>query len=166
MTQTKIFEIMDEVGFPEGVVNMVHGSRDVVNGMLDHPDIEGIFSSVQHRRRNIFISAAAKPASGSRRWAAPRTSWPSCPDADLVAGMPSLITSFIGCSGQRCLSGSILAAVGDAADRIVEKFTIAAQSVKVGDGLDEQTAWGRSSVPLTKNACWDIIEKGIAKART
>jgi len=35
-------EIVDEVGFPEGVVNMVHGSRDVVNAMLDHPDIAGI----------------------------------------------------------------------------------------------------------------------------
>ena len=42
MTQTKIFEILEDVGIPEGVLNMVHGSRDVVNGLLDHPDIEGI----------------------------------------------------------------------------------------------------------------------------
>ncbi|MEE4113859.1 MAG: aldehyde dehydrogenase family protein, partial [Desulfobacteraceae bacterium] len=39
MTQTRIMEIVDEVGFPEGVINMVHGSREVVNAMLDHPDI-------------------------------------------------------------------------------------------------------------------------------
>ncbi|MBT4087657.1 MAG: aldehyde dehydrogenase family protein, partial [Deltaproteobacteria bacterium] len=42
MTQAKIFEIVEEVGFPEGVVNLVNGSRDVVNGLLDHPDIQGI----------------------------------------------------------------------------------------------------------------------------
>jgi malonate-semialdehyde dehydrogenase (acetylating)/methylmalonate-semialdehyde dehydrogenase len=41
MTQTKIMEIVDEIGFPEGVINMVHGSRDVVNAMLEHPHIEG-----------------------------------------------------------------------------------------------------------------------------
>jgi malonate-semialdehyde dehydrogenase (acetylating)/methylmalonate-semialdehyde dehydrogenase len=41
MTQTKIMEIVDEIGFPEGVINMVHGSRDVVNAMLAHPGIEG-----------------------------------------------------------------------------------------------------------------------------
>ena len=42
MTQTRIFKVIDEVGFPPGVVNMVHGSRDVVNAMLQHPDIMGM----------------------------------------------------------------------------------------------------------------------------
>ncbi|MCG8566615.1 MAG: aldehyde dehydrogenase family protein, partial [Desulfobacterales bacterium] len=41
MTQAKVFDIIDEVGFPEGVVNTVNGSRDVVNAILDHPDLEG-----------------------------------------------------------------------------------------------------------------------------
>ena len=42
MTQTRIFEVIDECGFPEGVINMVHGAKDAVNGLLYHPDIKGI----------------------------------------------------------------------------------------------------------------------------
>jgi malonate-semialdehyde dehydrogenase (acetylating)/methylmalonate-semialdehyde dehydrogenase len=64
------------------------------------------------------------------------------PDADLEAAMPSLITSFFGCTGQRCLSGSILVPVGDIADRLRDEFIAAARAMTVGDGNDEQTFMG------------------------
>ena len=112
MTQTKIFEIVDEVDFPEGVVNMVHGSRDVVNALLDHPGIEGIsFVGSTPTARYIYQRCGengkrVQALGGAKNIVA------IMPDADLDSGMPSLITSFYGCSGQRCLSGSILAPVG------------------------------------------------------
>ena len=56
--------------------------------------------------------------------------------------MPSLITSYYGCSGQRCLSGSILAPVGNVADELIAKFMAAAKAVRLGDGLDEKTSMG------------------------
>jgi malonate-semialdehyde dehydrogenase (acetylating)/methylmalonate-semialdehyde dehydrogenase len=122
MTQTKIFEIIDEVGFPEGVVNMVHGSRDVVNG------------------KNIVAVM---------------------PDAELEASMPSMITSFYGCTGQRCLSGSVLVPVGDVADELVDKFTSAAKVMKVGSGLDEQSGMGPLATAAHKEKVLGYIEKGI-----
>jgi malonate-semialdehyde dehydrogenase (acetylating)/methylmalonate-semialdehyde dehydrogenase len=42
MTQNRIFEVINYAGFPKGVINMVNGSRDVVNGILDHPGISGV----------------------------------------------------------------------------------------------------------------------------
>jgi acyl-CoA reductase-like NAD-dependent aldehyde dehydrogenase len=51
-------------------------------------------------------------------------------------------TSYYGCTGQRCLSGAILAPVGDMADQLIEKFTFAAKAVRMGDGLDEKTTMG------------------------
>ena len=161
MTQTKIFEIIDEVGFPEGTVNMVHGSKDVVNAMLDHPDIEGIsFVGSTPTARYIYkrcgeTGKRAQSLGGAKNIVA------VMPDADLDAGMPSLITSYFGCTGQRCLSGSILVPVGEIADELIEKFVAAAKTIKVGDGLDEQTAMGPVVSADHKQRVLGYIEKGI-----
>ncbi|MCP4687318.1 MAG: CoA-acylating methylmalonate-semialdehyde dehydrogenase [Desulfobacterales bacterium] len=161
MTQTKIFEIVDEIGLPEGVVNMVHGSKDVVNAMLDHPDIEGIsFVGATPTAKYIYERCGAtgkrvQSLGGAKNIVA------IMPDAELDAAMPSLITSFYGCSGQRCLSGSILAAVGDVADELIEKFTAAAREIKLGDGLDEQTTMGPLGSGPHRDRVLAMIEKGI-----
>ncbi len=163
MTQTKIFEILDEIGLPEGVVNMVHGSRDVVNGLLDHPDIEGIsFVGSTPTARYIYqrcgeTGKRVQSLGGAKNIVA------VTPDADLDAAMPSLITSFFGCSGQRCLSGSVLVPVGDVADTLLEKFIVAAKAMKVGDGLDEQTAMGPVISAAHRERVLGYIEKGIAE---
>ena len=163
MTQTKIFEIIEDIGFPEGVVNMVHGSRDVVNGILDHPDIEGVsFVGATPTAKYIYERCGA---TGKRVQAlgGAKNIVVVMPDANLDGGMPSLITSFYGCSGQRCLSGSILAPVGDVADELLENFMTAAKSVKVGDGLDEQTAMGPVVSAAHKERVLGYIEQGIAE---
>jgi malonate-semialdehyde dehydrogenase (acetylating)/methylmalonate-semialdehyde dehydrogenase len=163
MTQTKIFEIIEDIGFPEGVVNMVHGSRDVVNAILDHPDIEGVsFVGATPTAKYIYERCGAtgkrvQALGGAKNIVA------VMPDANLDGGMPSLITSFYGCSGQRCLSGSVLSPVGDVADELLEKFMTAAKSVKVGNGLDEQTAMGPVVSAAHKERVLGYIEQGIAE---
>jgi malonate-semialdehyde dehydrogenase (acetylating)/methylmalonate-semialdehyde dehydrogenase len=162
MTQTKIFEVLDQVGFPEGVVNMVHGSKDVVNGILDHPDIAGVsFVGSSPTAKYIYERCGAtgkrvQALGGAKNIVA------VMPDAKLDKAMPSLITSFYGCSGQRCLSGSILAPVGDGADELLAKFTAAAKALKLGDGLDEQTGMGPVVSAAHKQRVLGYIEKGIA----
>ncbi len=163
MTQTKIMEIVDEVGFPEGVINMVHGSREVVNAMLEHPDIAGIsFVGSTPTARHVYRKCGetgkrVQALGGAKNIVA------VMPDADLAQGMPSLLTSFFGCTGQRCLSGSVLVPVGDGADRTVAQFVAAARGLSVGDGLDEQTFMG----PLISNAHRErvlgYIDQGIAE---
>ena len=163
MTQTKIFEIIEDIGFPEGVVNMVHGSRDVVNAILDHPDIEGVsFVGATPTAKYIYERCGAtgkrvQALGGAKNVVA------VMPDANLDGRMLSLITSFYGCSGQRCLSGSILAPVGDVADELLKKFMAAAKSVKVGDGLNEQTAMGPVVSAAHKERVLGYIEQGIAE---
>jgi malonate-semialdehyde dehydrogenase (acetylating) / methylmalonate-semialdehyde dehydrogenase len=163
MTQTKIFEVLDQIGFPEGVVNMVHGSKDVVNSILDHPDIAGVsFVGSSPTAKYIYERCGAtgkrvQALGGAKNIVA------VMPDAKLDKAMPSLITSFYGCSGQRCLSGSILAPVGDGADELLAKFTAAAKAVKLGDGLDEKTGMGPVVSAAHKQRVLGYIEKGIAE---
>jgi len=161
MTQTKIFEIIDEIGFPEGVINMVHGSRDVVNGLLDHRDIEGISFVGATPTAKYIYQRCGETGKRCQALGGAKNIVAVMPDANLEAGMPSLITSFFGCSGQRCLSGSVLVPVGDIADELVEKFTAAAKAMKVGSGLDEQSGMGPLAGPAHKERALSYIEKGI-----
>ena len=77
MTQARIFEAVDECNFPEGVVNMVHGSRDVVNAMLYHPDINGMSFVGQSFHRQVRLQSLrrdgkARPVPGRRQELPPR----------------------------------------------------------------------------------------------
>jgi malonate-semialdehyde dehydrogenase (acetylating)/methylmalonate-semialdehyde dehydrogenase len=163
MTQTKIMDIVDDVGFPEGVINMVHGAKDVVNGMLDHPDIRGIsFVGSTPTARHIYkrcgeTGKRVQALGGAKNIVA------VMPDADLDRGMPSMLTSFFGCTGQRCLSGSVLVPVGEAADRVVDRFIAGARTVSVGDGLDQQTFMGPLISAAHRQRVLGYIDKGIAE---
>jgi malonate-semialdehyde dehydrogenase (acetylating)/methylmalonate-semialdehyde dehydrogenase len=161
MTQAHIFEVIDEVGLPEGVVNMVHGSRDVVNALLSHPDIEGISFVGSSPTAKYIYQRCGETGKRVQALGGAKNIVAVTPDADLDAGMPSLITSFYGCAGQRCLSGSVLAPVGDVADELADKFAAAAKDIKVGDGLNEQTTMGPVGGAAHKERVLSYIAKGI-----
>ena len=163
MTQTRIFEIIDEVGFPEGVVNMVHGSREVVDAILDHPDIEGVSFVGSTPTAKYIYRRCGETGKRVQALGGAKNIVAVMPDADLKTAMPSLITSFFGCSGQRCLSGSILVPVGEVADRLREEFVAAAKAMQIGDGLDEQTSMGPVVSAAHRERVLGYIEKGIAE---
>jgi malonate-semialdehyde dehydrogenase (acetylating) / methylmalonate-semialdehyde dehydrogenase len=163
MTQTKIFELIEEVGFPEGVINMVHGAKEVVNALLDHPDIQGIsFVGSTPTARYIYrrcgeTGKRVQALGGAKNIVA------VMPDTDLEAGIPSMVSSFYGVAGQRCLAGSLLVAVGDVADELRERFTAAVRQITVGDGLDEQTVMGPLAGAAHRDRVLGYIEKGVAE---
>jgi len=161
MTQQRIFQAIDEIDLPEGVLNLVNGSRDAVNAMLDHPDIDGMsFVGSTPTAKYIYERCGA---TGKRvqSLGGAKNCIVIMPDANLKDGMPSLITSFFGCTGQRCLSGSILVAVGDIYEELKEKFVGAASAIRLGDGLDESTHMGPLISARHKERVLGYIEKGI-----
>jgi malonate-semialdehyde dehydrogenase (acetylating)/methylmalonate-semialdehyde dehydrogenase len=163
MTQTRIFEVVDQIGFPEGVINMVHGSKEVVNALLDHPQISGISFVGSTPTAKYIYRRCGETGKRVQALGGAKNIVAVMPDANLATSMPSLITSFYGCSGQRCLSGAILAPVGEVADELVEKFSAAAKAMKVGNGLDEQTAMGPVISEAHRRRVLGYIEKGIAE---
>jgi malonate-semialdehyde dehydrogenase (acetylating) / methylmalonate-semialdehyde dehydrogenase len=162
MTQTAIYELIDELGLPEGVINMVHGSREVVSGILEHPDIDGVsFVGSTPTAKYIYERCGA---TGKRvqSLGGAKNAVVIMPDADIEAAMPSLITSFYGCSGQRCLSGSILVPVGEEMHaKMREAFVAAAQAVNVTEGLSEQCQMGPVVSQAHRERVLGYIEKGI-----
>ncbi len=161
MTQTRIFEVVDQCGFPEGVINMVHGSRDAVNGMLYHPDIKGISFVGQSSTARYVYKACGETGKRVQSLGGAKNFVLIMPDAELDRSMPSMITSFYGCAGERCLSGSVLVAVGDVYKELKEKFVKAAKSLKVGNGLEEGIQMGPVVSQKHREKVLGYIEKGI-----
>jgi malonate-semialdehyde dehydrogenase (acetylating)/methylmalonate-semialdehyde dehydrogenase len=135
----------------------------VVNALLDHPQISGISFVGSTPTAKYIYRRCGETGKRVQALGGAKNIVAVMPDANLATSMPSLITSFYGCSGQRCLSGAILAPVGEVADELVEKFSAAAKAMKVGNGLDEQTAMGPVISEAHRRRVLGYIEKGIAE---
>jgi malonate-semialdehyde dehydrogenase (acetylating)/methylmalonate-semialdehyde dehydrogenase len=138
----RIVELANTVeGFPKGLINLVHGAHDVVNGLLDHPGVDAI-SFVGSAKTARYI-AERGTANGKRVQAlgGAKNSMVVMPDADPKLMVGGVLGSAFGAAGQRCLAGSVAVLVGtraeqDAArDRIVQ----GAAALKSGAGIDPET---------------------------
>jgi len=169
-TQAKIAELAEEAGFPPGVWNVVNGGRTVVNGMLDHPDIEGItFVGSTPTMADVIYPRCG--ATGKRVIAQGGAAniLVIMPDCNVGATIPGLLTSFFGNAGQRCLAGQTLAVVGEDDafyNDFMEKLTARAKAIVVGNGLDESVQMGPVRDAQKKEKILDYIEIGIKEGAT
>jgi malonate-semialdehyde dehydrogenase (acetylating)/methylmalonate-semialdehyde dehydrogenase len=165
MSQTGVFKMLDETGLPPGVVNMVNGGAEIADGFMEHPDMKGVtFVGSTPVARHIY----GKCGENGKRviaQAGAKNFIVIMPDAEIDKAMVSLISSFFGNAGQRCLSGANLLVVGDdnVYRRIVDKFVEAAAAIRVGDGLDESVQMGPIQNAESKQRIVGMIEKGLAE---
>lgn len=137
LTSQRLGELLMEAGLPEGVFNIVNGAHDAVNGILEHPGIEAVsFVGSQPVAEHVYRHGAAH---GKRvqALAGAKNSMIVMPDAVLERAVPNIVASAYGNAGERCLAGSVLVAVGEIADPLIEKIREAAQDLKVGPGYED-----------------------------
>jgi malonate-semialdehyde dehydrogenase (acetylating)/methylmalonate-semialdehyde dehydrogenase len=142
MTMARVMELIEEAGVPKGVVNLVHGTKDAVDALLDHPDVRAIsFVGSTPVARYVYSRAAAN---GKRVQCQGGAKNPIVilPDADLDMATKIVADSAFGCAGQRCLASSVVIAVADAARPFTDRISAAAASRKVGYGLDSGVEMG------------------------
>jgi malonate-semialdehyde dehydrogenase (acetylating)/methylmalonate-semialdehyde dehydrogenase len=166
MSQVELFKLLEEVDLPPGVVNLVNGANESAEALMDHPQVKGvtfvgstpvgryIYKKCGETGKRVIVQAGAK------------NYIVIMPDAVLEeATMVSLMASFFGNAGQRCLSGANLLVVGDDAayKRFVDRFVEGASNIRVGDGLDESVQMGPVQNAESKQRIIGVIEKGIAE---
>ncbi|MEI6391797.1 MAG: CoA-acylating methylmalonate-semialdehyde dehydrogenase [Verrucomicrobiota bacterium] len=160
MTSARIFELLLSVGFPAGVVQLVHGGRETVNAILDHPGIRAIsFVGSTTTARHIYSRASA---AGKRAQCQGGAKNPVVimPDADMAMTTRILADSAFGCAGQRCLAASVAITVGDARKPLTEQIVSAARSRKVGYGLDGGIEMGPVISAESKSRIEMLIARG------
>lgn len=139
---------------------MVHGGRDTVNALLDHPAIRAIsFVGSTATARYIYSRASA---SGKRAQCQGGAKNPVVimPDADMEMTTRILADSAFGCAGQRCLAASVAITVGDARKPVTDQMVAAAQNRKVGFGLDSGVEMGPVISAESKSRIESLIAKG------
>jgi len=169
-SQNAIAELVEEAGFPPGVWNVVHGGRTVVNGMLDHPDIEGItfVGSTPTMEKVIYPRCGATGKRVIAQGGAVNVI-AIMPDCNVEATIPGLMTSFFGNAGQRCLAGQTLVIVDDKGDfykSFMEKLAAFAQKIIIGNGLDESVQMGPLRDAQKKERVQGYIETGLKEGAT
>jgi malonate-semialdehyde dehydrogenase (acetylating)/methylmalonate-semialdehyde dehydrogenase len=158
-----ILEAVDAVAeIPPGVVNLVHGGRDAVNGLLDHPGIDAI--SFVGQARTARMVAERGTAAGKRVQAlgGAKNSLVVMPDADLEQAVPAIMGSAFGAAGQRCLAGSVCVVVGGG-ERHAEvrgALRAAASELSVGPGDDP----GTDVCPMVSAAARERVATAIGLA--
>ena len=160
MTQQIAFEVLDSLELPPGVVNLVNGGREIVEGILDHPGIDAVsFVGSAPVARLVYERAAA---SGKRVQAlgGAKNHMVVMPDAVIDKTVDGIIGSAFGAAGQRCMAGSVVVTVGEAHEKLIGPLRAATESLRVGDGLEEGVDVG----PVVSESARDRIRAAIEKA--
>ena len=142
LSSNQVFHLLEAAGFPPGVVQLVNGGKETVNGLLDHPAIRAIsFVGSTATARYIYSRAAANGKRAQCQGGA-KNPVVVMPDADMEMTTRILADSAFGCAGQRCLAASVAITVGGAEKVLAEQMAHAARNRKVGYGLDEGVEMG------------------------
>jgi len=164
LSQMMIFEMLDETDLPPGVMNMVHGDKEVVDSLLEHPLVRGISFVGSTKVGSYVYSQATANRKRAQVQAGAKNHLAVMPDAVLEKATPNWINSFFGCAGERCLAGSVLVCVGEETHKqAVESFVALASKVTVGYGLDEQVGMGPVISASARDRILGMIEKGEAE---
>lgn len=157
----RLAELLAEAGLPDGVFNVVHGAHDVVNGMLEHPDIAAVsFVGSQPVAEYVYKTAAAH---GKRVQALGGAKNHSIvmPDANLDLAVKEITNAAFGSAGERCMACSVVVAVGHIADELVDRLVQEAKQLSIGNGLNDDVFLGPVIRDSHKSRTIGYIEKGI-----
>ena len=163
LSQSRIFELIHDAGFPPGVVNLVHGGKDAVDAILDHPGIAGVsFVGSSPVAKYIYWRAAAagkrvQALGGAKNFVV------VMPDADMDRAAAISTESCFGCAGERCLANSVVLAVGTAYEQIRDRLVTQAKAIRVGRGDQPGVTMGPLISKAHQQKVLGYIEKGIAE---
>ncbi len=165
-TMQFVTHLIEQVGFPKGVVNLVNGAKDVVDGILEHPSIRAVtFVGSTNVAKYIYATAAAH---GKRVQAQGGAKNPVIvlPDADMDMATKIIADSAFGCAGQRCLAVSFAVTVGTARNAFTESICDAASTRVVGYGLDSGVQMGPVINAASKARVESLIGLGVQEGAT
>jgi len=134
LSANKIAELLKEAGLPEGVFQVVHGGKDVVEAICDHSGIEAIsfvgstkIAKLVYRRGTANLKRVLALGGAKNHLIV-------MPDADLEMTSSNVVASMSGCAGQRCMAASVMVAVSNT-DHIIARMVEHAKTVVPGKTL-------------------------------
>jgi len=161
-------ELMTEAGLPDGILNVVHGDKEAVDGILDHADIMAVgFVGSTPIAEYVYTRASAN-GKRAQCFGGAKNHMIIMPDADMDQAVDALIGAGYGAAGERCMAISVAVPVGeDTANRLMEKLTPRVESLKIapytaGDDADFGPLVTKEALGRVKG----YVEAGIKEGAT
>jgi malonate-semialdehyde dehydrogenase (acetylating)/methylmalonate-semialdehyde dehydrogenase len=162
----RVAELFKEAGLPDGVFNVVHGDKEVVDALIEHPDVEAVsfvgstpVAEYIHRTGNAR-GKRVQALGGAKNHAV------VMPDADLEQAVNALTGAAFGSAGERCMAIAVAVAVGDVGNELVDRLAEKAGNLKIGNGMDRSNEMGPLVTREHLNRVTGYISTGVEEGAT
>ena len=163
LTPTRTAELLDEAGLPAGVYNVVHGGKEAVDALLSHPLVRAVSFVGSTPIARYIYETSARFGKRVQALGGAKNHLVVMPDADLDKSVEAIMSSAFGAAGERCLAGSVLVPVGEAAEPLLEKLLAAAKALKIGDSVEPGVGMGPLVTGEHRDKVAGYIDKGLAE---
>jgi malonate-semialdehyde dehydrogenase (acetylating) / methylmalonate-semialdehyde dehydrogenase len=161
-----VAELLKEAGLPDGVFNVVHGDKVAVDAILEHPDIAGVSFVGSTPTARYVYETGTKAGKRVQALGGAKNHMVVLPDADIDMAADAAVSAGYGSAGERCMAISVVVAVGDVADPLVDAIKERLPKVKVGDGLDPSSEMGPLVTREHRDKVAAYLESGPAQGAT
>lgn len=162
LTIQKIFQLLQQTGLPQGVVNLINGSKETVDAIVEHPQIKAIsFVGSSPVAKYIYSWGAANSKRMQCQGSA-KNPIVVLPDADIADTTRIVADSAFSCAGQSCLDATLAITVGQAKDTFTQAIAEVANNRIVGNGLDDKVQMGAVINAGSKTRIEGLIEKAAS----
>ncbi|RXK25385.1 methylmalonate-semialdehyde dehydrogenase (acylating) [Bacillus velezensis] len=157
----KLAELFEQAGLPKGVFNVVHGAHDVVNGILEHPEIKAISFVGSKPVGEYVFKKGSEHLKRVQALTGAKNHTIVLNDAHLEDTGTNIIGAAFGSAGERCMACAVVTVEEGIADEFMAKLQEKAADIKIGNGLDDGVFLGPVIREDNKNRTHSYIEKGI-----
>ncbi|HXV56744.1 MAG TPA: CoA-acylating methylmalonate-semialdehyde dehydrogenase [Gaiellaceae bacterium] len=161
LTSERLFELLDGIGLPPGVVNLVHGGKDSVDAILEHPEVDGVSFVGSTPVAHYIYETASKHGKRVQALGGAKNHVIVMPDADLDSAVDGVLSSAFHAAGQRCLANSVCIAVGEVYEPLRKALAERGGSMVVGEGSSPETEVGPVISGASRERILGWIDKGL-----
>ncbi|WP_158734590.1 CoA-acylating methylmalonate-semialdehyde dehydrogenase [Alteribacillus sp. YIM 98480] len=162
----RLAELFSEAGLPDGVLNIVHGAHDVVNGLLENPEVKGISFVGSQPVAEYVYKTGAQNGKRVQALAGAKNHSIVMPDADIDNAVSQVVSAAYGSAGERCMAAAVVVTVGDVADEFVDKLKKEVDNITIGNGLDDGVFLGPVIRQSHKEKTENYIKTGVEEGAT
>jgi malonate-semialdehyde dehydrogenase (acetylating)/methylmalonate-semialdehyde dehydrogenase len=161
-----IAELAKEAGVPDGVLNLVQGDKVAVNRLLEHPDVKAISFVGSTPVARYIYETATRNGKRVQALGGAKNHMLVLPDADIPMAADAAVSAGYGAAGERCMAISVVLAVGDVADPLIEAIRERVSKIKVGPGSDAANEMGPLISREHRDRVASYLESAIAEGAT
>jgi malonate-semialdehyde dehydrogenase (acetylating)/methylmalonate-semialdehyde dehydrogenase len=154
-------KLLQEAGLPDGVFNVVQGDKVAVDALIAHPDVAALSFVGSTPIAEYIYTECSKRGKRVQALGGAKNHLVVMPDADLDQAVDALIGAAYGSAGERCMAISVAVAVGNIADKLIEKLVPKIQALKIGSGLDASIEMGPLVTAAHREKVSSYIQTGI-----